>query len=116
MERNPYNFLAERLPAGTEINNVRLVNNQSTGRKRRETAEDFVLIVDTVTEIEVPVSTDGSTDDGPTIVVDVSNPVSDAVQENGGTIIDTEVQDTTDDTENNTTGGNKKQPYIIYNI
>ena len=52
------------------IDNVRLVNNQSTGRKRRDVA-DFSVVVDA---------------SGPTIEADLTN----AVEQNGGAIVEVE--------------------------
>ena len=91
------------MPEGTDINNIRLVNNQSAGRKRRETNEDWTIVVDASTLIEVPAASDGAT-----IEVDISGgPVSDAVVENGGTVIDTTVEDMPDETVDDTAQGNE---------
>ena len=96
-------YAATRLPEGTDINNIRLVNNQSAGRKRRETNEDWTIVVDASTLIEVPAASDGAT-----IEVDISGgPVSDAVVENGGTVIDTTVEDTPEETSDDTAQGNE---------
>ena len=91
------------MPEGTDINNIRLVNNQSTGRKRREANEDWTIVVDASTLIELPAASDGAT-----IEVDISGgPVSDAVVENGGTVIDTTVEDTPEETVDDTAQGNE---------
>ena len=77
------------------------MNNQSAGRKRRETNEDWTIVVDALTPIEIP-----DTSDGPTIEVDISGgAVSDAIAQNGGTVIDTTVEDTPNETNDDTAQG-----------
>ena len=62
------------------IDNVRLVNNQSTGRKRRDVG-DFSIVVDA---------------SGPTVEADLTN----AVEENGGAIILVDIANGGSDTDN----------------
>ena len=89
------------MPEGTDINNIRLVNNQSADRKRRETNENLSILVDLLTPIEIPAA-----NDGPTIEVDISGgAVADAIAESGGTVIDTTVEDTANETNDDTAQG-----------
>ena len=79
---------AGKLPPGTEINNVRLVNNQSAGRKRRD-VNDFAIQIDITL----------AGDSGPTIDVDLNN----AIEQNGGAFIEVDLIETGD--TSNTNGG-----------
>jgi len=62
------------------IDNVRLVNNQSAGRKRRDVG-DFSILVDT---------------SGPTIEADLTN----AVEQNGGAIVEVDIANGSSGTDN----------------
>ena len=51
-------MLANKLPAGTEIDNIRLVNKQpGTTNRRRRDVSTFEIQFDATTTVEVPVST-----------------------------------------------------------
>ena len=67
------------------IDNVRLVNNQSAGRKRRDVG-DFSILVDT---------------SGPSIEADVTN----AVEQNGGAIVEVDIDSGTDNGGSSTDNG-----------
>jgi len=90
-------YLAGILPAGTEIKNVRFVNNQSADRKRRQ-VNDMSIEFEALTQIEIPANNDGQT-----LEVDFSDPVSETVVENGGDIIETEVEETQKDAQGDET-------------